>query len=116
MARKAAPRTNTAYQLAYQCGPRAAPARARSARASTYLNPNLVTLSKEDRKAMSFGFAHVQMIGQAVFVAGQADRDPVNAGAEGQLALGQGSLVASGQFCQGLKRKFGQGAHIRPNL
>ena len=64
------------------------------------LSPNLAPLSKEDRKTVSFGFADVQMIRQPIFVAGQADRDPVIAGAEGQLALGQGSLgVASSQFC-----------------
>jgi hypothetical protein len=92
---------------------------ARGAQIAQYirtLSPNLALLSKEDRKTVSFGFAHVEMIRQAVFVARQADRDPVIASAEGQLALGQGSLVASGQFCQGLKRTFGQGAHIRPNL
>jgi hypothetical protein len=60
-----------------------------------------------DRKVVGFGFTHMEMICQAVFVAGQADRDPVIASAEGQLALGQGSLVASGQFCEGLKRTFG---------
>jgi hypothetical protein len=39
-------------------------------------------------------------LAQAVFLAGQGDRDPITACAEGQLALRQGGLgVASGQFC-----------------
>jgi len=66
------------------------------------LSPNLAPLSKEDRKTVSFGFAHVEMIRQAVLVAGQGDRDPVIAGAEGQLALARAALLLRVSFAKGL--------------
>jgi hypothetical protein len=56
------------------------------------LSPNLAALSKEDRKAVSFGFADMEMIRQAVFVAGQADRNPVITGAEGSLPSARAAL------------------------